>query len=41
MSRERNKERYHTDAEFLQRIIERAKISMKNKTYKRMNQLKI
>jgi len=31
MSRERNMERYYTDAEFRAKIIERAKISMKNK----------
>lgn len=31
MSRERNMERYYTDAEFREKIIERAKISMKNK----------
>jgi len=37
MSRERNMERYYTDEEFRQKIIERAKISMKNK---RMNAIK-
>jgi hypothetical protein len=31
MSRERNKERYYTDEEFRKKIIERAKISVKNK----------
>jgi len=37
MSRERNMERYYTDEEFRAKIIERAKISMKNK---RMNAIK-
>ena len=37
MSRERNMERYYTDEEFRQKIIERAKISMKNK---QMNAIK-
>jgi len=31
MSRERNQERYHTDDEFRKQIIERAKLSVKNK----------
>lgn len=31
MSRERNMERYYTDEEFRKQIIERAKISVKNK----------
>ena len=31
MSRNRNKERYYTDVEFRAKIIERAKISVKNK----------
>jgi hypothetical protein len=31
MSRERNMERYYTDAEYRAKIIERAKISVKNK----------
>jgi hypothetical protein len=37
MSRERNMERYYTDTEFRAKIIERAKISVKNR---RMNSLK-
>ena len=37
MSRERNMERYYTDEEFRAKIIERAKVSMKNK---RMNAIK-
>ena len=37
MSRERNKERYYTDVEYRAKIIERAKISVKNR---RMNALK-
>jgi hypothetical protein len=37
MSRERNMERYYTDTEFRAKIIERAKISVKNR---RMNALK-
>ena len=37
MSRERNMERYYSDAEFRAKIIERAKISVKNS---RMNSLK-
>ena len=37
MSRERNMERYYTDEDFRKQIIERAKISVKNK---RMNSLK-
>lgn len=31
MSRERNMERYYTDEEFRTKLIERAKLSMKNK----------
>lgn len=31
MSRERNHERYYTDEEFRRQIIERAKLSVKNK----------
>jgi hypothetical protein len=31
MSRNRNKERYYTDEEFRKQIIERAKISVKNR----------
>ncbi len=37
MSRERNKERYYTDAEYREKIIERAKISVKNR---RLNAMK-
>jgi hypothetical protein len=37
MSNDRNKERYYTDVEFRAKIIERAKISVKNR---RMNDLK-
>ena len=37
MSRERNMERYYTDAEYRAKIIERAKISVKNK---RLNDMK-
>jgi hypothetical protein len=37
MSRERNMERYYTDEEFRKQIIERAKISTKNR---RMNTIK-
>ena len=37
MSRDRNKERYYTDAEYRAKIIERAKISVKNR---RMNAMK-
>jgi hypothetical protein len=37
MSRERNMERYYTDEEFRAKIIERAKISVRNR---RMNALK-
>lgn len=37
MSRERNMERYYTDEEFRKQIIERAKISVKNR---RMNAIK-
>lgn len=37
MSRERNRERYYTDVEYRALIIERAKISVKNR---RMNALK-
>ena len=37
MSRDRNRERYYTDDEFRAKIIERAKISVKNR---RMNDLK-
>ena len=37
MSRERNKERYYTDAEYRAKIIERAKISVKNR---RLNAMK-
>ena len=37
MSRERNMERYYTDEEFRAKIIERAKISVRNR---RMNSLK-
>lgn len=37
MSRERNRERYYTDSEYRAKIIERAKISVKNR---RMNALK-
>ena len=37
MSRERNMERYYTDSEYRAKIIERAKISVKNK---RMNAMK-
>ena len=36
MSRERNMERYYTDAEFRAKIIERAKISTRNR---RMNSI--
>ncbi len=34
MSRERNRERYYTDAEYRAKIIERAKISVKNRRLK-------
>ncbi len=37
MSRDRNRERYYTDAEYRAKIIERAKISVKNR---RMNSIK-
>ena len=37
MSRERNRERYYTDVEYRAKIIERAKISVKNR---RMNAIK-
>ena len=37
MSRERNMERYYTDAEYRAKIIERAKISVKNR---RLNAMK-
>ena len=37
MSRDRNRERYYTDAEYRAKIIERAKISVKNG---RMNSIK-
>ncbi len=37
MSRERNRERYYTDVEYRAKIIERAKISVKNR---RMNAMK-
>lgn len=37
MSRDRNRERYYTDAEYRAKIIERAKISVKNR---RMNSMK-
>lgn len=37
MSRERNMERYYTDEDFRAKIIERAKISVKNR---RMNAIK-
>ena len=37
MSRDRNKERYYTDTEYRAKIIERAKISVKNR---RMNALR-
>ena len=37
MSREKNRKRYYTDAEYRAKIIERAKISVKNR---RMNALK-
>ncbi len=37
MSRERNRERYYTDEQYRAKIIERAKISVKNR---RMNAIK-
>ena len=37
MSRERNRERYYTDVEYRAKIIERAKISVKNR---RLNAMK-
>lgn len=39
MSRERNKERYYTDSEYRALIIERAKISAKNRKMNAMKDL--
>jgi len=39
MSRERNMERYYTDTEFRAKIIERAKISVKNRRMNSLNSL--
>ncbi len=39
MSRERNMERYYTDEEFRKQIIERAKISTKNKRLQALKSL--
>jgi len=41
MSRERNKERYYTDAEYLAKIIERAKISVKTRRLNAMKSMEL